>query len=59
MQLKTDTGAEVLAVEAQRYLGVVDAFRREGCKPQWVAEPIRPLRSAVRPPPVLMTRRQT
>jgi hypothetical protein len=59
MHLKTDMGAEVLAAEAQRYLGVVDAFRREGCKPQWVAEPMRPLRNAVRPSPVLMTRRQT
>jgi hypothetical protein len=33
-----------LAEEAQRYLAVVDAFRAEGCEPEWrretLAEPV-------------------
>lgn len=28
-----------LAEEAQRYLAVVDFFRREGCEPHWRPEP--------------------
>jgi hypothetical protein len=31
--------ADVLALEAQRYLAVVEAFRREGCEPHWRPEP--------------------
>lgn len=27
-----------LAEEAQRYLAVVEVFRREGCEPHWRAE---------------------
>jgi hypothetical protein len=27
-----------LAEEAQRYLAVVEVFRREGCEPRWRAE---------------------
>jgi hypothetical protein len=27
-----------VAEEAQRYLEVVEVFRREGCEPQWQAE---------------------
>jgi hypothetical protein len=59
MESTTHIGAQVLAAEAQRYLTVVEAFRREGCEPRWVAEPTAPVRIADRPPAALMTGRQT
>jgi hypothetical protein len=38
MQLEEGQGP-ALAREAQRYLAVVEFFRREGCEPQWRPEP--------------------
>ena len=37
-QEPNDSVASVLAREAQRYLAVVEAFRREGCEPHWRPE---------------------
>jgi hypothetical protein len=27
-----------LLIQVERYLGVVDAYRREGCEPRWLPE---------------------
>jgi hypothetical protein len=37
---RTQTNAAVdrLLEEIRRYLAAVDAFRREGCDPRWLAE---------------------
>jgi hypothetical protein len=34
-----EEAGQTLALEAQRYLEVVEAFRREGCEPHWLPEP--------------------
>ena len=46
MQVEEDLGA-ALAREAQRYLAVVEVFRREGCEPKWRPEP--PVHAFVHP----------
>ena len=37
-QTATDTALESLVAEIEKYLAVVDAFRREGRDPTWEAE---------------------
>jgi hypothetical protein len=34
-----ESTADRLAVEVERYLAAVEAFRTEGCQPVWRAEP--------------------
>jgi hypothetical protein len=38
MQLVAEVGT-TLALEAQRYLAVVEFFRHQGCEPHWRPEP--------------------
>ena len=35
---QTNVAVDRLLEEIRRYLAAVDAFRREGCDPRWLAE---------------------
>jgi hypothetical protein len=56
-----ENAGTTLALEAQRYLAAVDAFRAEGCEPHWRPEPQngprRPRVSRSHPDPIQKSKR--